>query len=172
MHDQIEDIKKRGINYSQLLETYVVFTKRNSLSKLLFKWIFFCVTMLVFVLIVCLFGFSNVKVLLVFSRIEDFNQITVEMVLGFFTAILPATASLIVAFIKIPQIIAEYLFDTHEDDNMSAVIKHIQDYDTDMFEMEYKVKYLISLNKSQTVDTMDESLGEIEISDGKQIRLG
>lgn len=50
--------------------------------------------------------------------------------------IVPSISSLIVAFIKIPEIIAKYLFNTKEDDNMNAIIKHIQDHDIKMYALE------------------------------------
>lgn len=80
------------------------------------------------------------------------------MVLSMATIILPAISSLIVAFIKIPEIIAKYLFNTQEDDNMNKIIKNIQDYDRDMFAMEHKVEEALMLNKRKSDESKDDDM--------------
>lgn len=80
------------------------------------------------------------------------------MVLSMATIILPAISSLIVAFIKIPEIIAKYLFNTQEDDNMNKIIKNIQDYDRDMFAMEHKVEEALMLNKRKSDEAKDDDM--------------
>ncbi len=53
------------------------------------------------------------------------------------TLVLPAIFSLIVSFIEIPEVIAVYLFNIQEDDNINKIIKGIQNYDRDMFVLEH-----------------------------------
>ena len=72
-----------------------------------------------------------------------------EAILSLITVILPSISSLIVAFIKIPEIIARYLFNIKEDNYMNSVIKNIQDYDKSMFAMEHRIKELLMENKDQ-----------------------
>ena len=158
--NQTDEIKKRGAKYSALLKLYVRSTSFNAASKLLFKWIFFVVTMVAFWKMLSLFEDSINKVYKIFDGYEDLNEISLEVVLGLLTIVLPAVSSLIVAFINIPKIIAQYLFNNNEDDNMNSIIKNIQDYDRAMFAMEQKVKDLLSMHKSQTAETKDEEIPE------------
>lgn len=158
--NQTDEIKRRGAKYSALLTLYVKSTSCNAISKLLFKWAFFVVTMLAFWKMISLFEDSVNKVYAIFDGFENLNEISTEVVLGLLTIVLPAVSSLIVAFINIPKIIAQYLFNNNEDDNMNSIIKNIQDYDRAMFAMEQKVKDLLSMHKSQTAETKDEEIME------------
>lgn len=88
------------------------------------------------------------------------NEVTIEAILSVVTIVVPAISSLIVAFVKIPEIIAEYLFNTKEDENMSVIIKNIQDYDKAMFEMEYKFDELLKDNKDQNEEVEDENIDD------------
>ena len=74
------------------------------------------------------------------------------------TVILPYVCSLIVAFIKIPETIAKYLFNTDEDRYMDSMIKNIQDYDKSVFTLENKVKDVLDHNKDQTTDSKDKEM--------------
>ena len=93
-----------------------------------------------------------------FDKFDNLNGVTMEAILSIVTIVIPAISSLIVAFIKIPEIIAQYLFNTKEDENMSLIIKNIQDYDTAMFEMEYKFDELLKDNKDQNEDVEDDNI--------------
>lgn len=92
-----------------------------------------------------------------------------EAILSIVTIVVPAISSLIVAFIKIPEIIAQYLFNTKEDENMNLIIKNIQDYDTAMFEMEYKFDELLKDNKDQSEDVEDDVIEEPPIANVSKI---
>lgn len=83
-----------------------------------------------------------------------------EAILSIAALVIPAISSLIVAFIKIPEIIAQYLFNAEEDKNMTTIIKNIQDYDKTMFEMEQKINQLLSSHKDQSVEVEDDSIEE------------
>ena len=93
-----------------------------------------------------------------FDKFDSLNEVTLEAILSVATIVVPAISSLIVAFVKIPEIIAEYLFNTKEDENMSVIIKNIQDYDKAMFEMEYKFDELLKDNKDQNEEVEDENI--------------
>lgn len=76
------------------------------------------------------------------------------------TVLVPAISSLIVAFLKIPQIIAEYLLNMKEDNLMNSIIKNIQEYDKVMFAMEKDVDGLVKRNKKLSEETEDEEIEE------------
>lgn len=152
------EILKHSKNYSKLLDFYVASANENIKMKKWFKIIFFIVTMLSLIAIVYLFFKTFRYTFNSFDKFDSLNEVTLEAILSVATIVVPAISSLIVAFVKIPEIIAEYLFNTKEDENMSVIIKNIQDYDKAMFEMEYKFDELLKDNKDQNEEVEDENI--------------
>lgn len=152
------EILKHSKNYSKLLDFYVASANENIKMKKWFKIIFFIVTMLSLIAIVYLFFKTFRYTFNSFDKFDSLNEVTLEAILSVVTIVVPAISSLIVAFVKIPEIIAEYLFNTKEDENMSVIIKNIQDYDKAMFEMEYKFDELLKDNKDQNEEVEDENI--------------
>ena len=152
------EILKHSQNYSNLLDIYVDSARQNMIMKKCFKIIFFIVTMCSLVAVVIFFFITLGYAFKSFNKFEDLNGVNLEAVLSILTVVIPAISSLIVAFIKIPEIIAQYLFNTKEDDNMNSIIKNIQDYDTAMFAMEQQIDELLKNNKDQNVE--DDSIEE------------
>ena len=58
-----------------------------------------------------------------FGKVKDVNEISIEAILSVVTILVPAKTSLVVAFVEIPKIIAQYLFNVQEDNFMDSVIK-------------------------------------------------
>lgn len=152
------EILKHSKNYSKLLDIYVDSANQNITMKKWFKIIFFIVTMCSLISVVILFFLTLLYAFHSFDKFDNLNGITMEAILSIVTIVIPAISSLIVAFIKIPEIIAQYLFNTKEDENMNLIIKNIQDYDTAMFEMEYKFDELLKDNKDQSEDVEDDNI--------------
>lgn len=139
-------------SYSELLSTYVKAVKRNAWIKDILKILFFLVTMGSLVGIVYIFYKTLDYAFDFFSRVEDINEVSLEAILSVVTVILPAISSLIVAFIKIPKIIAKYLFNIQEDIYMNSIIKNIQIHDQSMFAMEHKINITLAENKKDFID--------------------
>lgn len=154
------EILKHSKNYSKLLDFYVNSANQNIKMKKWFKTIFFIVTMLSLIAIIYLFFKTYHYAFNSFDKFDSLNEVTLEAILSVVTIVIPAISSLIVAFVKIPEIIAEYLFNTKEDENMSIIIKNIQDYDKAMFEMEYKFDELLKDNKDQSEEVQDDIIEE------------
>lgn len=152
------EILKHSKNYSKLLNIYVWSTRINLIIRQLFKILFFIVTMGSMIYIIWLFGKSLKYGCDSLNQFGDLNDVSIEAILGLVTIILPSISSLIVAFIKIPQIIAKYLFNIKEDNYMNSVIKNIQDYDKAMFAMEHKIDELLMENKDQTPASADDEI--------------
>ena len=140
------EILKHSKNYSRLLDIYVDSAKQNMTMKKWFKIIFFVVTMCSLVAVVCFFCMTLLYAFKSLNKFYNLNGITIEAILSIITVMVPAISSLIVAFIKIPEIIARYLFNAEEDNNMNLIIKNIQDYDKTMFSMEQKLDELLLNN--------------------------
>lgn len=155
---QSAEALKHSRSYSSLLSIYVKSTRGSIIIKNVLKCLFFFITMGTLVSVVFFFYFALKYVFVSFNKIKDINNISIEMILSMVTIILPAISSLIVAFIKIPEIIAKYLFNIQEDDNMNKIIKNIQDYDRDMFAMEHKVEEALMRNKRKSEETKDDDM--------------
>lgn len=157
------EVLKHSKNYSKLLDIYVISTKRNITMKNWFKILFFIITMGSMLAIVYLFYVSLQYAFDNFAKFDNLNEISIEAILSIVTVILPAISSLIVAFIKIPEIIAHYLFNVEEDNYMNSVIKNIQDYDKAMFAMEHKIDEMLMNNKDQEPSSEDEGIEDSPI---------
>jgi len=158
--NQSEEALKHSRSYSSLLSIYVKSTRTSIIIKNILKCLFFFITMGTLVAVVFFFYFVLRYVFVSFDKIENINNISIEMILSMVTIILPAISSLIVAFVKIPEIIAKYLFNIQEDDNMNKIIKNIQDYDKDMFAMEHKVEEALMSNKKENEELKDVDILE------------
>lgn len=157
---------KHSRSYSELLSTYVKATKRNSYIKDILKILFFIITISTLVVVVLIFYNTLNYAFDTFKNTQDINEISLEAILSVVTILLPAISSLIVAFIKIPEIIAKYLFNIKEDAYMNSIIKNIQDHDQSMFAMEHKVNVTLAENKSESLDdSFEESPNSGESAD-------
>lgn len=150
------EILKHSKNYSDLLDIYINSTRKNLIMKRWFKIIFFVVTMCSLIAIIFFFYTALQYAFKSFDKFDNLNGVTIEAILSIVTLIIPAISSLVVAFVKIPEIIAQYLFSTEEDNNMTTIIKNIQDYDKDMFAMEHKIEELLMNNKDQSAEVEDD----------------
>lgn len=152
------EVLKHSRNYSNLLNIYVVSTRRNIKVKTWLKISFFVFTMGSMLAIVILFCFSLSYAFKSFAKFSNLNNVSIKAILSILTVVFPAISSLIVAFIKIPEIIARYLFNVEEDNYMSSVIKNIQDYDKLMFAMEHKISKMLIDNKDNEPSLEDDSI--------------
>lgn len=158
------EIIKHSKMYSKLLDIYVSNTNINIIIKMVLKILFFIMTMGAMLIVIYLFYISLKYSFSTLDRFDDLNDITLDVVLSLLTIILPSISSLIVAFIKIPEIIAHYLFNVEEDNYMNDIIKNIQDYDKAMFAMEQKIDELLMNNKDQNPFSADDEIEESPIS--------
>lgn len=144
------------------MDLYVSSAKRNLISKFIFKLVFFIISVSCLIFVIFLFFCSMNYAFICLNSFDNLNDISFESILGIFTILLPALSSLIVAFLKIPEIIAQYLFNIEEESYMSSIIKNIQDYDTGMYELQHKVDKLIYENKEQSMDDLDDEMDYLD----------
>ncbi len=142
----IEGFQKKGEidhhdeSYTKFLDVYAYNTEMNCALKFKLKQWFFAITMGILVAITLLFAVSMWGAFQIVKKVEDINSISLEAILGVVTIIAPSITSLIVAFVKIPEIIAQYLFNIEEESSMNSIIKNIQDYDKDRYNMDADVE--------------------------------
>lgn len=103
--------------YSALLDIYVANAKESLCDKRKYKKIFYygSLTVLAGIIITLL-----ISIVIAFTSKSSLQTIV--------TLITVAT-SFMTAFIVIPKIIAEYLFNTSDETNFTDIIKNMQDYD-------------------------------------------
>ena len=150
-------------NYSRLLDAYITATEDNMRMKMWLKAFFFLITVSSMLIIAIVFYKSINYVFRIVGSFHDLNNISIEAVLSLVTIILPSVSSLLVAFIKIPKIIAKYLFNADEDYYMSLILKNIQDYDRAVFAMEQEIEELLLKNKDQEIAAADDEIEDSPI---------
>lgn len=146
---QNNEALKHSKSYSDLLDIYVKSVMDNTALKKWFKILFFTITMGSLIAIIIFFGLSLKYATSIFLRFENPNIINIDTVLSVITVLFPSFVSMIVAFIKIPEIIAKYLFNIQEDRYMNSVIKNIQDYDKNMFALGQKAEIVANINRTE-----------------------
>jgi len=155
------EVLKHSKNYSKLLDVYVDSVQKNVANKNNLKIKFFWIIMVILIIIVASFCWSLIYAHNILKQYENLNDITIQALLSVVTIIFPTISSLIVAFIKIPEIIAHYLFNIEEDNYINAIIKSIQDYDKEMFASEHKIDdTLMAHSKVNKSSFQDEGIME------------
>lgn len=117
-----QSIKSHNDDYSNLLKVYSEFidetlSTKKKMKKCFFRFSF-CVMVLVTIIMITLFIASLSAIISGDFELNDY--------------ILPSASSLVsflTVFIIIPKVIAEYLFNSGEEDIMKDIVKNIQDYD-------------------------------------------
>lgn len=121
-----EEIRAREKSYTALTDDFEKNYKKTHDQKRTLKCCFFWIVMPLFVLVVISSLFALIASLFITG-----NQI--EVVVG-------AVVSLITSIIAIPTIIANYLFPTNEDNDMSSMINRMQNYDKGIRKIEQIAK--------------------------------
>lgn len=118
MDNDREYINANNDSFKKLLKTYVENAKQNLLAKLIFKAIFFaaCVVILIgiFVLL-CKITWYYLN-----------NEVSTETLI---ITMINTVVSFLSAFIVLPHTIAQYLYNTEEEKNMTELVKNIQERD-------------------------------------------
>lgn len=169
--DNPQDKKKENTKYDEhtkkytdLLDSFITNTKSSNKLKSGLKIAFFIIIVLIMVGLAALFSYSVYKAFNVIMYLNTENNHSTESVIGTVASIIPSLATMIVALIKLPKIIAKYLFNPEEDKNMVAIIEKIQNYDIQMYSLENDIEHLLmkSQKKSTTNDKPIEELSEMK----------
>lgn len=117
-------MNEHATQYTNLLKRYIKNSETSATQKKWFKNIFFVVAMLMLISSFILFALISLS----FSMKEWENIETTAL-----TGLISALLGLLSLYIVIPEIIAKYLFNEKEDDNMTKIIESIQNYDEKVF---------------------------------------
>lgn len=158
---QIEDI---GIHneyakaYIKILKTYnkhirSTIEKKNELKQKFFKTIKFIMCALTI-----LFGCSLICSLFIFVLMIKYEYQSAAVITGAITALISSFVTMTLSIFKLPEIIAEYLFNKNEDVLMSEIIKNIQNHEIDMVKTAKKAD--VDAAKDQKIKNHDDSFSE------------
>lgn len=117
--------------YTDILNSYKEQIDSSVKQKQLLKNIFFGVIIGIMIALTLAFLWSIFSALKVFAS----SQSAVEIA-GAITTIISSFSTMIVSIFKLPQIIAEYLFNKEEDNLMSQIIHDIQKYEIETYRIE------------------------------------
>lgn len=114
-------IAQRDIQYTEILKNHANLIKYRGRCKEVHKWIFFW--MITFIGIVSLWYIHKIL-----DRIISVDDI--DIIIESIPIIITAGVSFTSTVIAIPLVVANFLFDSKEDDNVTALIKYTQEHDS------------------------------------------
>lgn len=123
--------------YINILETYRGQIKGSIDAKNKLKDKFFRMIRLIMYILIGLFVVALVSSFVIFVLMVVWDYKSVAVITGAVTAMVSSFVTMIISIIKLPEIIAMYLFNKEEDNLMSEVIKNIQDYEIEAVKSEY-----------------------------------
>lgn len=106
---------RRDTLYSDLLENYIKTYDGKAKCNKIYKFLFFTVSMLIFIGVV---GAAIASLIIIALKKESSIADVAVLISG--------AAEIISVVIVLPKIIAEHLFPTNEDDNMIGMVKNMQ----------------------------------------------
>lgn len=150
--EDFDSHKEYAKTYIDILKTYnkqqikETIKTRNDLKKRFFRLI-----KLLMIFLILLFCFSIVASICIFYLMVNTKNDSFPIVTGAITAIISSLSTMMLSIIKLPELIAKYLFNEDEDHSMTEIIKNIQSYEL----------------KSAQMNTLGENDAQKEINEQK-----
>lgn len=114
------ELSNRDVEYTELLTHFVSITKIRNLIKEIFKWLFLSTVIIsIFILL-----------FLICSLFKKFRSEDISKLAEFVPLLTTSLIGFVSAIIAIPITITKYLFSTKEDENITQIILHTQEHDT------------------------------------------
>ena len=146
-HDKYTDIYVEILQqYKSQISTSV--EKKNYLKENFFNLMEYIILILLFLFIACLCA-SYV----LFEKMIIFNSNSVATIAGAITAMISSFITMLLAIMKLPKIIARYLFNKKEDKLMAEIIKNIQ---------KYEIK-AVNIDKMSMLQTLSDNDNDIKL---------
>ena len=134
-------------------------TKKNDLKQNFFDSIKMIMYIMVFT-----FGIVVVLSLIVMAIMAVFNSSSTQILTGAIVSIISSFVTMVLGIYKLPQIIADYLFNKEEDQLMKEIIANIQKYELDADRVE-RMRAQASVDAAMnTIITSPDSDSEIDNS--------
>lgn len=115
--------------YIEILSTYKDQLNKSFDQKIKLKEDFFHFIQFIMRVMVVVFAIVLIGSVILMSAMAFMNLISLQFIVGAATAIISSFVSLLLGIIKLPKIIAKYLFDKEENNLMEGIIKNIQIYE-------------------------------------------
>lgn len=155
-HDQYTEAYVGILNtYKEQLSQSV--TKKNELKQKFFD----CIKMIMYGMTV-IFGFVVVVALIVMAVMAWTNSTSTQIIVGAIVSIISSFVTMILGIYKLPQIIADYLFNKEEDNLMKEIIANIQKYELDADKaerMRNQASVDAAMNSMLTMPDEDSDMG-------------
>lgn len=147
------EYRKHTEKYTEILSNYAAYTKSSNDMKACYKKIFFWAVMGILFALAAVFLYSVYSAFEVMKALPDTKEnIPMENIAGAAAAVISSSVTVLAAVLKLPEIIAEYLFNPEEDKGMAQVIGQIQKNDTDMYSIESKLERQMMADGGSAID--------------------
>lgn len=124
IHRHGKSMADHSEEYTKLLQEYIENSRKTSQQKKEFKEAFFEVAIKTLILSFLLFAVMSIGFLFKDTRNEDISA---------WGGLVSSLVGLLSLYIIIPEIIAKYLFNVKEDENMAKIVESVQKYDAEIF---------------------------------------
>ena len=145
--------------YVDILNTYKNQIEKSVTKKNELKTKFFCLIRVIMLALSFLFVISIVGSFWTFNKMIESNYQSVSVIVGAVTGMITTLSTMIISIFKLPKIVAKYLFNKKEDDQMIEIIKNIQTYELEAVKLE-KLEILNQEEEIANNDATDEFLEE------------
>ena len=142
--------------YTELLSAFITNAKGSNSVKNGLKISFFVFIVVIMIALIVLFFCSIFKAFGIIMHLNLNDVHNLESVIGSVVSIIPSLATILVSLIKLPEIIAKYLFNPQEDNNMLTIIEKIQKYDIEMYTLDKDIERIMMERKLETGNTDDQ----------------
>ena len=121
-------------SFVKLLDEYKTQVKNSSENKNKLKKDFFkVICVIMYTMIAAFIGTLACTLYILYTK-----DISLSVISGAITAIISSFVTMLTAILKLPQIIANYLFNKDEDNQMVEIIKSIQQYEIGLAKSNYE----------------------------------
>ena len=122
--------------YVNILDTYKTQINNSVTKKNELKTMFFWLISIIMGLLTLLFIGSIIFSFIAFVLMIENNYESVSVIVGAVTGMITTLSTMILSIFKLPEIVANYLFNKEEDNQMVAIIKNIQEYELEAVKVE------------------------------------
>lgn len=150
------DIRRINVEILNTYKEQLAESIKNKLKKDFFEFIKL-VMLLLTITFIAVIGISLIIMILMVLL----NNSSTEVITGSIVAVISSFATMIVSIFKLPRIIAKYLFNKKEDDQMSNIIENIQKYELGAV----KTEKWQERAKADVDEVVGESDSDLEMND-------
>lgn len=146
--------------YTILLNNYVKNMDRNVRAKLVLKIIFFIIVMCILGGLSYTFYYTIKCTINAIREMIKSNYASIDIIVTIITPLMSSFGTIMVSLLKLPEIIAHYLFNPEEDESAVTIVGNIQKYDISMYAMKHNSdeKLAEENHLNSWEDTMDDTV--------------